>query len=157
MNGKILFYIDKRSKIFFGNDVVINSGIKYNHAGGKHEHTIISVSANAELSIGNRSGISNSTIYCKRSITIGNDVNIGVDTVITDCDSHSLYYKNRIQHPDPDIKTASITISDGVWICANCMILKGVTIGERSVVAAGSLVTTNIPSKELWGGYLLTL
>lgn len=46
----------------------------------------------------------------------------------------------------------SIRISKGVWIGANTTILPGVTIGEGSVVAAGSVVTKDIPSSQLWGG-----
>ena len=152
MNGKVLFYIGKGATIDLGDKVTINSSIDANHTGGKQEHTIISVASTGRLKVGNRSGISNSTIYCKRSITIGDDVNIGVDNVITDCDSHSVSYMNRIMHPDPDIRVTPIIIEDGVWICANCMILKGVTIGARSVIAAGSVVTHDVPPDELWGG-----
>jgi acetyltransferase-like isoleucine patch superfamily enzyme len=39
-----------------------------------------------------------------------------------------------------------------VFIGARCIILKGVTIGEKSIVAAGSVVTKNIPEGEVWGG-----
>lgn len=49
-------------------------------------------------------------------------------------------------------KTAPIVIGDYVFIGARCMILKGVTIGDRSIVAAGSVVTKSIPADELWGG-----
>jgi len=43
-------------------------------------------------------------------------------------------------------------IGDGVWIGANVVILRGVEIGERAAVAAGSVVTRSIPSGQLWGG-----
>ncbi len=43
-------------------------------------------------------------------------------------------------------------IGNGVWIGANVVILRGVTIGDRSVIAAGAIVTEDVPSREVWGG-----
>ena len=43
-------------------------------------------------------------------------------------------------------------IEDEVWICANVTVLKGVRIGRGSVIAAGAVVTKDIPSMEIWGG-----
>nr|WP_313477109.1 CatB-related O-acetyltransferase [Stutzerimonas kunmingensis] len=43
-------------------------------------------------------------------------------------------------------------IGNGVWIGANVVILRGVTIGDRSIVAAGAVVTKDIPPYEIWGG-----
>jgi acetyltransferase-like isoleucine patch superfamily enzyme len=48
--------------------------------------------------------------------------------------------------------SAPIVIEDDVWIGARCQILKGVTIGARSVIAAGSVVTKDIPSDVVAGG-----
>lgn len=50
------------------------------------------------------------------------------------------------------IKHASIKIEDDAFIGARSIITKGVTIGARSVVAAGSVVVCDIPSDEIWGG-----
>lgn len=52
---------------------------------------------------------------------------------------------------DNSIKTEPIVIKDGVWIGAHSIILKGVIIGERSVIAADSVVMKSIPNDELWG------
>lgn len=43
-------------------------------------------------------------------------------------------------------------IADGVWIGAKVVILRGVHIGERSVIAAGAVVNRNVPCGEIWGG-----
>lgn len=48
----------------------------------------------------------------------------------------------------------SIKISRGAWIGANTTVLPGVTIGEGAVVAAGSVVTKDIPSNQIWGGVI---
>jgi maltose O-acetyltransferase len=43
-------------------------------------------------------------------------------------------------------------IRDGVWIGANAIVLRGVTIGPRAVIAAGAVVTKDVPAGEVWGG-----
>ena len=49
-------------------------------------------------------------------------------------------------------KTSPIIIEDDVWIGANSTILPGVKIGKGSIVAAGSVVTTDVPENNLYGG-----
>ncbi|WP_281421535.1 DapH/DapD/GlmU-related protein [Thermus brevis] len=43
-------------------------------------------------------------------------------------------------------------IGDGVWIGAHAIILRGVRIGDRAVIAAGAVVTKDVPPGEIWGG-----
>ena len=43
-------------------------------------------------------------------------------------------------------------IKDNVFIGARCLILKGVVVGENSIIGAGSVVTKNIPDNEIWAG-----
>jgi acetyltransferase-like isoleucine patch superfamily enzyme len=50
------------------------------------------------------------------------------------------------------VKTGKITIKDKAWIGFNCIILKGVTIGEGAVIAAGSVVLKDIPDWTVAGG-----
>lgn len=45
-----------------------------------------------------------------------------------------------------------IEIGNGVWICAGCTVIAGVKIGDKSILAAGSVVTQDVPAGELWGG-----
>ena len=53
---------------------------------------------------------------------------------------------------DQDCETAPITIQDDVWLGANIVVLKGVTIGEGAVIGAGAVVRENVPSAEIWAG-----
>ena len=50
------------------------------------------------------------------------------------------------------IKSKKILIKRNAWVCARSIILKGVTIGEGSIVAAGSVVTENVPDYSLVAG-----
>lgn len=106
----------------------------------------------ARIEIGNNVGISNSAIHAAESVIIGDDVLLGGDCRIYDTDFHSISFKDRRSVPDVKAKHASVRVGNGVFIGAHSMILKGVTIGDRSVVAAGSVVTKSIPEDELWGG-----
>jgi len=64
----------------------------------------------------------------------------------------SIKYEDRILNGDKATKSAPVCIEKGAFIGANVLILKGVTIGERSVIAAGSVVVNDVPSDEVWGG-----
>lgn len=100
----------------------------------------------ARLTIGDIVGISSSCIWCSKSITIGNDVKIGSGCRILDTDSHSLNYKDRKTDKDfANTRRKPIVIENDVLIGTGSIVLKGVTIGARSVIGAGSVVSTNIP------------
>lgn len=75
--------------------------------------------------------------------------------MIIDTDSHQMDYRMRLRDASEhftkeelqdNIKSAPITIEDDVWVGAHSIILKGVTIGARSVIGAGSVVTKSIPA-----------
>ena len=51
-----------------------------------------------------------------------------------------------------DIKKVGVTIGENVWIGSNVVLLPGVTLGDYSVIGAGSIVTRNVPSREVWAG-----
>lgn len=113
----------------------------------------IMVEKNANLTIGHDTGFNGVLIYCQDSITIGNYVKVGGGTRIFDTDHHPINWKER-REPGNGLraKHAPIVIEDDVFIGAGCYIMKGVTIGARSIVAAGSVVTKCIPQDEVWGG-----
>lgn len=114
----------------------------------------IEVYSNGELIIGDYSGTNNITLLCSKKIHIGNHVNIGNGSYIYDSNFHSLDWqkrKNRIEDIK-DAKSAPIYIGNYVFIGARCIIGKGITIGDKSIIAAGSVVTKNIPAGEIWGG-----
>jgi acetyltransferase-like isoleucine patch superfamily enzyme len=118
---------------------------------GRNNTTVFQTGQEGEIIIGKNVGISNCTMISQKSIQIDDQVYIGGGTRIYDNDFHPIDRKTRIQSPT-EIPSAKIHIKEGVFIGGHCTILKGVIIGENSVIGANSLVTKNIPSNEIWGG-----
>ena len=149
IKGTPLFFGNGR--IVIGNCCRINSDIRYNPIGGD-QNCIFDSRNNGLIQIGNNVGISNSTSIAETKILIDDNVRIGGSCKIYDTDFHSLYLSERLQKPDPGVISKPIHIKRGTFIGAHSIILKGVTIGENSVVGAGSVVTKDIPDNEIWGG-----
>jgi acetyltransferase-like isoleucine patch superfamily enzyme len=103
--------------------------------------------------IGNNVGMSNTTIVATKSITIGNNIMIGGGVTIVDSDFHSL---NSLHwHTNADEKnmiSLPVVIKDNVFIGMDSIILKGVTIGNNVIIAAGSVVSKDLPNNQIWGG-----
>jgi acetyltransferase-like isoleucine patch superfamily enzyme len=86
-------------------------------------------------------------LISKASVKIGRDCAIAWGVTVSDHDFHKLY-KDGVQK----VETAPIVIGNSVWIGMNATILKGVTIGDGAVVAAGSVVTRDVPTRAVVGG-----
>lgn len=114
--------------------------------------TSLYVRSGASLMIGSNSGISSSCIFCTKNITIGNHVQIGANSLIMDSDAHYIDFKKRRESASDIGYSKDIIISNDVLIGANSIVLKGVTIGERSVIGAGSVVTKSIPADCIAAG-----
>lgn len=137
----------KANRVSIGNYCSFNN---FNDAGW-YSKCSIWVKAGASLEIGDNSGMNGVLVYAAEKIIIGQNVKIGGGTRIFDTDFHPIDFLAR-RHTIDGTKTASVAIEDDVFIGTNCIITKGVTIGARSIVAAGSVVTKSIPANEVWGG-----
>ena len=126
----------------------IHSGHFANTFGGERK-SIITVFPGGHLTIGRNSGISSATIICTDRIIIGPNVLVGGGCCIYDTDFHEINYNARHVSKPP---SHPIEIKEGAFVGGYCHILKGVTIGKGSVIAAGSVVTKDIPDYEIWGG-----
>lgn len=104
-----------------------------------------------------------SSLWCyDKKISIGDRVLIAHNVSIFNNNTHSTnpefrfaHYKSIINsnnYEGVDIKGSDTVIGDDVWIGCNCVILKGVNIGNRAIVAAGSVVTTDVPENVLVAG-----
>ncbi|OAT81649.1 hypothetical protein A6P54_12720 [Bacillus sp. MKU004] len=102
----------------------------------------------AKISIGDNTYFAGDCkIYASEEIRVGSDCAIAWGLTLIDTDFHSVKIDNKERK-----NSAPIKIGNHVWIGANCSILKGVTIGEHSVIAAGSIITSDIPPGSVAAG-----
>jgi len=104
------------------------------------------------LSIGDHVGISGAVIFCSREIVIEDYVKVGAGAKIYDTDFHPLGAADRRKNLASAIKTAPVRICDDAWIGADAAVLKGVTVGARSVLGAGAIVTRDIAADTVAAG-----
>ncbi|MEY4386959.1 MAG: hypothetical protein RLY20_2242 [Verrucomicrobiota bacterium] len=98
----------------------------------------------ASVTIGDRNHLSNCiAIIASHFVSIGNDCQIGHMVAIYGSDFHELNPATRTLSSGA---SASVVIGNNVWLGSRVMVLKGVTIGDNSVVGAMSVVTKSIPA-----------
>jgi acetyltransferase-like isoleucine patch superfamily enzyme len=139
------------SSMTFGAELQLRSSLASNPLGLNHPVILATLHANSRLRIGDRFAMTGGTLCVADCIEIGNDVNIGANSGVIDTDFHPLSAELRIAHPQ-DGKTKPVVIEDNVFIGGNCIVLKGVTIGQGSVVGAGSVVTRCVPRGVIVAG-----
>lgn len=141
--SKVLWLI-RGGRITIGDNFYLSSGNGVNPIASNLQADVY-VEPGAALTIGNNVGMSSTRLWIHESVRIGNNVKIGGCVLITDTDAHPMDYVARRSSND-GTKSAPVVIEDDVWVGAHCIILKGVTIGARSIIGAGSVVTKNIPA-----------
>ena len=124
----------------FGEDCHINSRFSFDSPQGR-------------FVCGDRCYIGDSHIVCHTAVSLGDDVVISWGVTIVDHNSHDVAWRGRAndildwakgRKDWSRVKIAPVVIRDRVWIGFNAIILKGVTIGECAVVAAGAVVTKDV-------------
>lgn len=129
--------------------------------GSIFQGTISSDREGSCVAIGRHTFIGNSSIVTAARVDIGDDVLISWGCTIVDHDSHSPEWARRrgdvraFHRGDKNwdsVAIRAVVIRDKAWIGFNVIILKGVTIGEGAVVAAGSVVTRDVPDFTLVAG-----
>lgn len=138
------------SSIKMGRNIEIRTAKISNFIGINRRTTISTHSEQAKIMIGDNCGMSAAIIGAKEFIQIGDSVMIGANVLITDFDWHSINPTDRKHGASSGSKP--ISISDNVFIGYSATILKGVTIGENSVIGANSVVTKSIPANVIAGG-----
>lgn len=145
-------YSDIKVVFFWGGGCRIISFFKLNPILPYKMHTIFNTYEKGRIEIGNKVGITSSVFAARERITIEDEVYIGAGCKIYDNDFHAIRYEDRIINGDSIIAIKPVFIKRGAFIGADSTILKGVTIGEKSVVGAGSVVSKDIPTGEIWAG-----
>lgn len=133
------------SHMSFGAGMALRSRVSSNPLGPHHPVILSTWRQNARLEIGEHFAMTGGAICATEHITIGNQVVIGANTTIVDTDFHPLDPDQRLTQSNEG-RSAPVIIEDNVFIGMNCLILKGVTIAQGSVIGAGSVVTRNVPS-----------
>jgi acetyltransferase-like isoleucine patch superfamily enzyme len=151
VRGPIHLHCHHSASIQIGRDCRVNSGFAGNAVGGSTRMAFW-VGPGGRLILGDRVGLSNSTIVCLRSVTIEDDVFLGGDCKVDDTDFHALDFAERSQPGNPGARTAAVTIRRRAFVGGHSILLKGTTIGEAAVVGAGSVVRSAIPDRQVWAG-----
>ena len=153
IKGKL--YIYGEGKVVIGDNFTFVTSGYLNPLCRNIKGAIYTASDSSIVRIGNNVGMSSTCLWAHKGITIGDNVNIGADCIIMDNDAHPHdYIKRRNDYMNrvgwdayvDEIPFAPVVIDDDVWIGSRCQILKGVHIGARSIIAAGSVVTKDIPA-----------
>lgn len=119
-----------------------NSKIKLSDRSYLDKGTLLRLTDNAKFSLGKNSGFNSyCVITCRDEIIIGDNVMFGPFVTIHD---HDHIYKTKDLMKNSGYLSAPIIIEDNVWIGGNVIILKGVTIGTGSVIAAGTIISKDI-------------
>jgi len=107
-----------------------------------------------QLTIGDRVSLNyRGIISVAKSVRIGDDTFIAGDVAIFDNTNHPVSPKQRLAGAAvSEAEMAPVEIGRNVWIGIHCIIMRGVMIGDNSVIAAGSIVTKSVPSNTLAAG-----
>ena len=124
------------------------------------------VAADAHVCIGDFTLLVGALITADTSVDIGSHCLISWGVGIADSDFHPVsaaqrmidaealapYFEGRPERPLAAVRSRPVKIGDNVWIGMNAIVLKGVTIGDGSVVAAGAVVTKDVPAGTIVAG-----
>ena len=93
--------------------------------------------------------LANTLLDCVGQITIGDYVSFGHNCLIL-----TGYHDKLLKGEERQlaIRIAPVVIKNGVWVASGVIICPGVTLGENSVIGAGSVVTRDVPDNEFWAG-----
>lgn len=138
-------------RLSIGANVRFISSSRDTALGVNHPCIIRLLSGYAFVEIHESTGISGATICCQERITIGKQCLVGANVIIADTDFHPILPENR-RFSKEGIRSGPIVIEDNVFLGTGSIILKNVTIGENTVVAAGSVVVDSLPPNCVAGG-----
>ena len=129
----------ERSTLYMGDNARLSIGGYFT----MHGHSSILIHDGAELEIGNKTYLNGGSIDCSYNICIGSDCAIADGVRISD----------NTWHATPSSIGGGITkIGSKVWIATGAIILPGITIGDGAIVAAGAVVTKDVPARCLVAG-----
>lgn len=152
--GKIILDIVPNSQVIIGNNVsIISDSRRCSSSSLGFSSKLRTFSKTSRIIIEDNVGLNGTSITSRsKSIIIGKNTKIAPNVIIVDSDFHNPW-PPLMRHSYPgDEVDGDIIIGSNCWIGMNSIILKGVQIGDNSVIAAGCVVTRAIPPNSLAGG-----
>jgi acetyltransferase-like isoleucine patch superfamily enzyme len=110
---------------------------------------LTTLNAAAVIDIGDNVRLNGCDVQAAASVTVGDDCILG-SCIIVDTDYHSVEVDRR--QPGAKVESRPVVIGRNVWIAGRATILKGITIGDDSVVGFGALVTADVPAGVVVAG-----
>ena len=141
----------RHSRMQIGQRASLRSTLASNPLVPLHPVMLSTRRAGAVLQVGDDFGMTGGSIVAAERISIGDRVLIGANCTITDFDFHPLDAQQRLLDPASGA-TAPVVIEHDVFIGMGSIVLKGVTLGARCVIGAGSVVTRSIPPDTVAAG-----
>ncbi len=148
LRGRPWLHRHPGSRIVLGDDVCCNSAFRSNPLGCAHPVVLCTTRPGAEIVLGPGVGLSGDSVCAALRVHIGEGTFVGAGAMIFDNDFHAPVGDWNWGNAAPD-NPKPILIGRGVFIGANAIILKGVTIGDRAVVGAGAVVTKDVPARQV--------
>ncbi|MGZ8940727.1 MAG: acyltransferase [Limisphaerales bacterium] len=146
--GRPIISVAPNSNMILGDGTGITSSLRANVIGCFQPSVLRTLAAGAELIMERGSGVSGTVLCASKSIRIGEGTIVGSGAMIIDSDFHA--FDEQLGWVDAYESTArSIIIGNYVFIGARAIILKGVTIGDKSIVGAGAVVTRDVPTRHM--------
>lgn len=139
------------SEFVVGRRAVLISHPIYSEPGVSHPCVLRTLSPDSRLIVGDDVGMSGASVVAATSVSIGDQVLLGADVLITDTDFHPVAPPRR-RWSREGVGSSPVVIGSNVFVGARAMVLKGVTIGNDAVVAAGSIVTSDVPAGTIVAG-----
>lgn len=145
--GKVNLVREPYSVISIGKNIsIVSSAWRASASSVFAPVKLMTHSRSSAIEIGDNVGLNGTSIVSRsRKIIIGTGTIIASNVTILDFDGHALWPpENRMSSPAIEFDQ-DVIIGKNVWIGTRAIILKGVTIGDNSVIGAGSVVVKNIP------------
>jgi acetyltransferase-like isoleucine patch superfamily enzyme len=136
--------LQRGSTLQLGDGLQLRSWPSSNPLTPNHPVVFATRTAKAVIRVGVDCGFTGTTVVAAERIEIGNRVLVGANSTIVDTDFHPLDPIRR-RAAINDGATAPVVIEDDVFIGMNAIILKGVRLGAGCVIAAGSVISEDVP------------